>query len=208
MASKNQSNFLSRWPLLKSLRNGIRRIIPYNSPRLILKMPVLETERLILRPFDRNDLADITAWGEVPGAGSTEAEAREFLEYCFREYGAQGLGPWGMQWKGSGAMIGNCGFPDIDLENKCGEINYYVTAAHRGKGVALEALNALLKFGFREFGLARIQARCEADNLNSERVMQKAGMKFEKLVDPPPALNDRASKHKLYAIEPEMCHHQ
>jgi ribosomal-protein-alanine N-acetyltransferase len=203
MASKHEANFLSRWPKLQSLRNAIRRIIPHDSPRPILKMPVLETERLILRPFDRNDIADIMAWGEVPDARSTEAEAREFLDYCFREYREHILGPWGMQWKETGAMIGNCGFPEIDLDTKCGEVNYYVTAAHRGKGVALEALNALLKLGFQEFALARIQARCEANNLNSERVMQKARMKFEKLVDPPAALNDPASKHKLYAIHPE-----
>jgi [ribosomal protein S5]-alanine N-acetyltransferase len=165
-----------------------------------LKMPVLETERLVLRKLDQEDLIDIIAWEAVPGAQNTEVEAQEFLEFCFREYRERGIGPWGMQLKETGAIVGNCGFPHIVFKNRCGEVNYYVTLQHRGKGLAPEALKALLKFGFRDIELMRIQARCDLGNLSSERVMLKTGMRFEGLIDDSLFSEDPNPKQKLYAI--------
>jgi [ribosomal protein S5]-alanine N-acetyltransferase len=190
----------SRWPVLKALRNRIRRIFRVASGQRKLKMQVLESDRLVLRKLDQHDLGDIIAWEEVPGAQNAEVEAREFLDYCFREYRERGIGPWGMQLKETGAIVGNCGFPEIALKNLCGEVNYYVAPRHRGQGLAPEALQTLLKFGFRDIGLTRIQARCEPDNLNSERVMQKAGMKFEGWIQSAPVSKASCPKEKLYAI--------
>src|ERR1700722_8671114 len=131
MAPIDPIKILSSWSAMKSLRNRIRRILPMESEDRQLKMPTLETERLVLRKLDQEDLKDIIAWEAVPGLQSTEAEAREFLEYCFREYRHRGVGPWGMQLKESGAIVGNCGFPHIDFKRRCGEVNYDVTVRHR-----------------------------------------------------------------------------
>jgi ribosomal-protein-alanine N-acetyltransferase len=56
-------------------------------------------------------------------------------------------------------------------------------------------------FGFRDIGLTRIQARCQPDNLSSERVMQKAGMRFEGWIESAPSAKDPTPKQKLYAIQ-------
>jgi [ribosomal protein S5]-alanine N-acetyltransferase len=200
MALKNFMNLISRWSILKVLRTHIRRITPMYSGRRNLKMQVLETERLVLRKLDRGDLRDIIAWDDGPSAQDTEGQAQEFLNYCFREYRERGIGPWGIQLKETGAIIGNCGFPDIIFNKLCGEVNYYVASHYRGRGLAPEALRVLLEFGFREIGLTRIQARCEPDNLSSERVMQKAGMRFEGLIEYAPSSKNQSPKQKLYAI--------
>jgi ribosomal-protein-alanine N-acetyltransferase len=191
---------LARWPILKALRNCIRRILPMDSERSKLTMPVLETQRLVLRKFEPNDLREIIAWEEAAGGQNRSIEAREFLDYCFREYHERGIGPWALQWKETGAIVGNSGFPHIDFKKLSGEVNYYVASRDRGQGLAPEALKALLRFGFDDIGLTRIQARCEPDNLGSERVMQKVGMKFEGLLDEDPFSNDPSPKQKLYAI--------
>jgi ribosomal-protein-alanine N-acetyltransferase len=78
-------------------------------------------------------------------------------------------------------------------------VNYFVAPQHRGRGFAPEALRALLNFGFTDLGLLRIQARCEPDNLSSERVMQKIGMKLNQ----PPlrtSANEESRDEKIYAI--------
>lgn len=190
----------SHWWSMRALRNRIRRIIAVNSGQLNFKMQGLQTERLVLRRLDQNDLKDIIAWEYLPGVQNTEAEAQEFLNYCFREYREGGVGPWGIQLKESGVIVGNCGFPHIIFKNHCGEVNYYVAPQYRGRGLAPEALKALLEFGFQRVGLTRIQARCEQDNLSSERVMQKAGMRFEGLVERPHSSKDPSPKEKLYTI--------
>lgn len=178
----------------------MRRIFRVATGQRVLQMQVLESERLVFRKFDQDDLRNIVAWEEIPGAQNMEVEAQEFLDYCFREYRERGIGPWRMQLKETGAIVGNCGFPEIVLKNLCGEVNYYVALRHRGQGLAPEALKTLLTFGFREIGLTRIQARCEPDNLSSERVMQKAGMKFEGWVEQAPHSKDSSPKQKLYAM--------
>lgn len=143
-------------------------------------MRAFETERLLLGEFHQEDLRDVASWEEGSGAQSVEVAAQEFLDFCFREYRERGIGPWGMRLKKTGRMVGNCGFPHLDLRRNTAEVNYYVAPQHRGLGLATEALKALMEFGSEELGLTEIQARCAADNVQSERVMQKAGMRFKR----------------------------
>jgi ribosomal-protein-alanine N-acetyltransferase len=136
----------------------------------------LETERLLLRGFSQDDFRDVIDWDDARHSRAAETGAQRFLDFCFCQYEQPGVGPWGMFLKEKGKMVGNCGY--IALQNFCGEVNYFVAPQHRGRGFAPEALRALLNFGFTDLGLLRIQARCEPDNLSSERVMQKIGMKL------------------------------
>jgi [ribosomal protein S5]-alanine N-acetyltransferase len=200
MAIKDRISLLSLWPVVKAFRSSLRRMICIGSGQRKLDMPVLETERLVLRKLDLSDLRDIIAWEDIPHGQSAGSQAQEFLDYCFREYRERGVGPWGILLKETKAIVGNCGFPHVIFKNLCGEVNYYVAPRHRGQGLAPEALKALLKFGFRGIGLARIQARCELSNMSSERVMQKAGMRFEGLIEDAPSLKRPILKQKLYAI--------
>jgi ribosomal-protein-alanine N-acetyltransferase len=201
MALHDPMKFFSRWPAFQALRNRVGRILPWNARQRVLEMPVLKTERLVLRKFDSDDLEGVAAWEEASDAHDREAEAREFLKYCFREYRERGIGPWAMQLKETGAIVGNCGLPHIQFRKLCGEVNYYVAGKYRGHGLAAEAVQALLKFGFGEVGLTRIQARCETENISSERVMVKAGMKFERLVDRSSFSKDTRPEQKLYVIQ-------
>jgi ribosomal-protein-alanine N-acetyltransferase len=114
-------------------------------------MRVLETKRLVLREFHQGDLKDLVTWGEV--------QAQQFLNFCFREYFIWEMGPWGMLLKRTGGMVGHCGFCHINLNTRTGEVNYFVAPQYRGNGLASEALDAVLEFGFGDIGLARIQAR-------------------------------------------------
>jgi ribosomal-protein-alanine N-acetyltransferase len=201
MALKDQISLFFRWPVVMALPNRIRRIFSANLEQRKLRMPALETERLVLRQLDRGDLRDIIAWEEVTWAQNTDVAAQEFLDYCFREYRERGIGPWGIQWKETGAIVGNCGFPHIIFKTHCGEVNCYIASRHRGQGLAGEALQALFLWGFRDIGLTRIQARCEPDNLSSQRLAQKAGMRFEGWIESGPSSKGSSPKQKLYAIQ-------
>jgi len=157
----------------------------------------LETERLLLRGFSQDDLRDVIDWDNENNSRDAEIVAQQFLDFCFRQYERPAIGPWGMFLKETGKLVGNCGY--IALQNFCGEVNYFVAPQHRGRGFAPEALRALLSFGFNDLGLLRIQARCDLDNLSSERVMQKIGMKlnYAPLRD---SANDERRDEKIYAI--------
>jgi [ribosomal protein S5]-alanine N-acetyltransferase len=163
-------------------------------------MRVLETKRLVLREFHQDDLKDLITWEGTSGVEYGEVQAQQFLNFCFRQYFTLGLGPWGMLLKKTGGIVGNCSFCHINFNNKSGEVNYFVAPQYRGNGLASEALGAILEFGFGDIGLDRIQARCAPGNTSSERVMQKAGMTFERMISSSGASKDGSSRDKLYAV--------
>ena len=194
------------WSIVKALRTRMRRIIRSSTGRRKLQMPLLETQRLVLRKFEPSDLGEVVEWEPGAAPGDAALEAQKFLDYCFREYRELGIGPWAIKLKGADAIVGNCAFLRPGFENSFGEVNYYVAPRYRGRGLALEALEALLGFGFRDAGLTRIQARCDADNLSSERVMRKAGMKFEGWVSRIPGSQGPLAPQKLYVILADDFH--
>jgi RimJ/RimL family protein N-acetyltransferase len=170
---------------------------------MLLKMRELETDRLRLREFRPNDLAGVSSWEGL-------AHAEKFLEFCFQSYREWGMGPWAMLLKDSGTIAGSCGFCRISYERDggtleyLGEVNYYVAPQHREQGLATEALSAVLKFGFDEIKLTRIQARCTAENVSSERVMLKAGLRFERMIADAAA----SAQQRLHSISREDFNQQ
>jgi len=166
---------------------------------MLPKMSELETDRLRLREFWQTDLAGVASWEGAP-------HAEKFLEFCFRSYREWGLGPWAILLKERDVIAGNCGFCRISYDRGagvleyCGEVNYYVAPQYRGAGLASEALKAVLKFGFGDLRLTRIQGRCPPENLSSEHVMQKAGLTFERMIT---ASEEGSPEQKLYAISRE-----
>ncbi len=59
------------------------------------------------------------------------------------------------------------------------DVWYKIHPDHWGKGLATEALQTLLNFGFKELNLHRIEAGSAVDNVSSIRVLEKVGMKLE-----------------------------
>jgi [ribosomal protein S5]-alanine N-acetyltransferase len=163
---------------------------------MLLKMSDLATERLLLREFRQTDVANVASW-----EGTLHAET--FLEFCLQSYRAWGMGPWAMLLKQNGAIVGNCGFcrirydRSLDTLEYCGEVNYYVAPQYRREGLATEALRAVLRFGFGDIRLTRIQGRCPPENVSSERVMQKAGLKFDRMIA---GAAEGSLEERLYAI--------
>jgi [ribosomal protein S5]-alanine N-acetyltransferase len=192
---RNSSDNLSfYWSLRLALGKRLRRLL-WKDGHGKIHMPVLGTIRLVLRPIVADDMNEIRIWFPHDPDG-----AQTLIDFCSREYRDRGIGPWGMQLRTTGKLLGHCGLPHINLPKRWGEVNYFVAPEARGQGLACEAATELFRFGFHDLRLARIQARCDPDNSSSERVMQKAKMTFEGLVDRRPPVKGASAKQKLYAI--------
>jgi ribosomal-protein-alanine N-acetyltransferase len=164
----------------------------------MLAMPVLESERLVLRQFCRDDLTDVVSWERVSDEKRSH-EAQAFLDFCFQSYRRWGMGPWGMLHREDQKIVGSCGFCRIDFRTNIGEVSYYLAGRYRKQGMATEALQVVIRFGFQDLSLAETRATCTLDNKSSERVMQKAGMQFVRIINSKIA-EDRTGREKLYAI--------
>ena len=64
-------------------------------------------------------------------------------------------------------------------EHKQGEVGYVFNPAYHGRGLATEAVGALLRLGFEGLGLHRITGQLDARNTASARVLERAGLRRE-----------------------------
>jgi ribosomal-protein-alanine N-acetyltransferase len=83
--------------------------------------------------------------------------------------------------KKTGQIIGDCGIleKDIDGRNQY-EIVYVLAKSAWGKGFATEVASCLKDYAFSELGLKRVTALIDPDNVKSEKVATKIGLKYEK----------------------------
>lgn len=167
-------------------------------------MRVLETERLVLRRLTLDDaefifrLVNEPAWLRYIGDKHVRNldDARNYLRTGPLDmYDRLGFGMFLCELKSTGEAVGSCGLlkrdtlPDPD-------IGYAFLPEHWGKGYALEAASAVLKYGHREHRLPRILAITSPDNERSIQVLQKCGMHFQRSIEM--AEQDQV---KLFALE-------
>ncbi len=109
----------------------------------------------------------------------TEDETAGFLSYVGKRYRKGEFYDWAVTDRATGKMIGTCGFTSFDLPSNSAETGYVLNRSFWGRGLAAEALSAVIAFGFQTLGLHRIEAKFMVGNEKSLRVMEKVGMKFE-----------------------------
>ncbi len=155
--------------------------------RLFADMPSLETERLLLRPLRVTDSADMydyakrsdvttyLLWSPHP----SERYTTDYLKYVEKRYAMGEFYDWAVVEKESGRMIGTCGFTSFDFPHNGAQIGYVLHPDFHGKGYGTEAARRVLRFGFEELSLHRIEARFMQGNEASLHVMEKLGMRLE-----------------------------
>ncbi|MEF2094719.1 GNAT family protein [Bacillus sp. CFBP9009] len=152
--------------------------------------PLIETKRLILREVtieDANDmfkyLSDtdvVKPMGLDPCQTVNDVwDEIKWYESIFEE--GSGI-RWGITLKNSGKVIGSCGFLNMVSKHHRAEIGYELTKDQWGKGIASEALEAVVMYGYRHFHLERIEALIEPDNLPSQKLVEKQGFRREGLL--------------------------
>lgn len=76
-------------------------------------------------------------------------------------------------------VIGTCRLSILKEGNGQGDIAYHLLRRYWGQGYATEAAQALLQYGFDDFGLHRISTSARPENIASWRVLEKIGMRRE-----------------------------
>ena len=149
--------------------------------------PLLETERLILRKMTLEDTQDIFEYASDPDMTTyvtwephkSIADAISFINSMNQRYEKVGLSEWGLVYRENNKFIGTCGYMWWRPDHARAEIAYALSRKFWNQGLVTEAVKEIIKFGFEKMMLNRIEARCFLENIASEMVMQKVGMKFE-----------------------------
>lgn len=148
----------------------------------------LETKRLILRPFTIDDVPAmyknwasddaVTKFLTWPTHTSTNT-TKTLLTDWVNNYTKPDYYQWAIVLKDINEAIGSISIVHINEDIDMVEIGYCIGQNWWHQGITSEALAAVIPFCFEKLGANRIQARHDANNPNSGKVMAKCGMTYE-----------------------------
>ncbi len=149
--------------------------------------PVLETERLTLRPMRMRDARDIYAYASDPEVAryvlwephASLADTRSYIRYIRSMYRRGLPSSWAVALRDSGRVIGTVGLMWYSDQNRSAEVGYSFSREDWNRGYATEALRAVLASVFASLSVNRVEAQHDVRNPASGRVMEKCGMKKE-----------------------------
>jgi RimJ/RimL family protein N-acetyltransferase len=152
-------------------------------------MTQIETTRLLLRPWQPDDLAEFTRLLTDPvvtryivvSAPFSPEDVAELSARTLAQWERNGFGPWAAIEKATGRWVGRIGLnelPDCPGPDKI-EVGWELHREFWGQGLATEGGRAGVRHGFEVAGLERIISATMATHAASRRVMEKCGLRFQ-----------------------------
>jgi ribosomal-protein-serine acetyltransferase len=142
--------------------------------------------RYHVRPFEPADAPSLFA-----AVRASLPELAQWMPWCTPDYSQEQADAWvaftRQAWAdrtefplavvecASGAVAGGTGINQIGWTHRIGNIGYWVSTPHRGRGVARFAAKRAAAFGFGELGLTRLEIVTLPHNIASQRVAESLG---------------------------------
>lgn len=150
-----------------------------------MPLPII-TERLVLRPYEADDLhqlhaalySDEDAMALLGGARDI-AGTRAALERSIHQQEVGGFSFWPVIERESGVLVGEAGLFPLAAGGPDIALGYAFGAPYWGRGYATEASRAVLAEAFGPLGLKRVVAITREANRGSRRVLGKLGFRME-----------------------------
>lgn len=154
-------------------------------------MPILKGDRIILRPYRREDLSAVLTWvndedtirylGDFFVKPYTEKNAEDYLDSVMA--GSSGRAAFVIADKETEAYIGQIDLMDIDQHARQATIGVIIAKeSSRGRGIGREAIGLICRYGFRMLGLNRLQLMVYAENTRARRCYAACGFAEEGLL--------------------------
>jgi RimJ/RimL family protein N-acetyltransferase len=147
---------------------------------------IAQTERLTLRKWRDDDAQPLAEMGSdadfvryLQGRPWTIDDAVTMISTCRAVEDSIGATLWAVQDRHDGALVGYCGLGVTNatcVRADLIEIGWGIERSRWGQGLATEAAVVVVSLARRLFGSGRLIAKCHADNVASERVMQRIGL--------------------------------
>ncbi|GGH71782.1 RimJ/RimL family protein N-acetyltransferase [Filimonas zeae] len=147
--------------------------------------PLLYTHRLLLRQLNADDIPALLKYVNNPLITDNilnfpypyqEYHAVHRLSYVYQGFVKRSHYVFAIIWR-EGEPEELIGEVSLHLEQgSTAQLGYWIGQPYWNKGIATEAVNAIIRFGFEKLGITEIFAECHIDNKGSEQVMIRNGM--------------------------------
>jgi [ribosomal protein S5]-alanine N-acetyltransferase len=166
-------------------------------------MPMLQTERLLLRPVSADEVDSLHRISNEPNVRLylwddehiSEATIKGLIAQSDRMFSKEKIGLFGVRMRGREDLLGFCGFVRLGGMEES-ELWYELTQKVWGRGIATEAAWACVRYAFEEVGMERVIAGADAPNTASLRVIEKLGMKYVGNINPSAPAEPYFALHK------------
>lgn len=176
--------------------------------RIEPQFPELSTERLILRKMTKADAKElfqiwsddeVTKYMNMTSFINMEQTLYmiDFLNNLFKN--KEGI-RWGIVRKEDNILIGTCGFNTWIKKSSRGEIGYELGQKYWGNGYITESLKEVIRFGFEETQLNRVEAFVVPEASQSIRVLEKLNFKKEGTLREYGFWNNRYWDEHIYSL--------
>jgi RimJ/RimL family protein N-acetyltransferase len=152
----------------------------------------LETARLRLRRFRRDDLETLVRWHadlelmrHMGKPSFSEAEVEAIFARHERHWEEHGFGLWAVEDKATGALVGRAGIAFHRAWPADPEVGWLIDVPWQARGLATEAGEACVLYALEELDRDRVVSICLRENAASRRVMEKLGfVEWQEVEDP------------------------
>ena len=147
---------------------------------------ILETERLILRPWELDDAEDLFYYAKNPDVGpiagwpphTSVENSREIIRTVLAINETYAVVP-----RSEGKTVGSIGLmmgkdSNLDISEDEGEVGYWIGVEFWGQGLIPEAVREMLRHGFEDLNLKNIWCGYFDGNEKSKRVQEKCGFRY------------------------------
>ncbi len=153
-----------------------------------MPLTLLEGNRVGLRELSEGDLEAVVAYSVDDAVARyqdwrshTADDAKAFLDSAIAEAQQMPRNTYSLAIveRASSLVVGDASIGIESARNKRAEIGFTLRRDRWGAGLATEASQLLLAFGFDQLGMHRIEATSHPDNVASHRILEKIGMSHE-----------------------------
>lgn len=151
------------------------------------ELKMLNTERLLLRPWEAKDLESFARMNADPRVMEffpkllTKDEVEQMIQRIQKHIDEKGFGLWAAELKETRECVGFVGLQVPAFETHftpCVEIGWRLSREVWGKGLAVEGARSVLEDAFGRLKMSEVLAMASKNNLRSRRVMDKLGMHY------------------------------
>lgn len=148
-----------------------------------MNIPILETQRLILRPLTLEDADAVFKWVSDERVTkymkySTYTSVEDVIKWLSTVVNEESTYNYGFVLRENNVLLGS-GDIGYNSEKEAWDFGYNIRFDYWNQGYATEAAKAMINFAFKEFEARCFSANHAMDNPASGRVMEKCGLKFE-----------------------------
>jgi len=155
------------------------------------KLPILETNRLILRDIEIGDISneyiewlnnpDVTKYLEIRFFTQSKEEVRKYVTSKLQD--TVNTKHFGVYDQNGKRLIGTVTLPNINHHHSFADISFVI--GHKdtqGKGYATEAVHAVVHYMFTECGISKLWGGYYDGHIGSAKVLEKNGFKVEGVI--------------------------